>query len=215
MSIPRTLSISSSPSPSPPPRDFDSQLAGNQLLGELAAAADYIMVSARAHEPHSGDLSAAIRTGGNPSSLSSKKRMFEDDGGDSQHHSVTQPLKKKKKKTQTTTVGVKDRIVSQRGRTGRKLQSTGSQVEEEATTDEDPVGAKERNENPSTTHRRFGSEDIETSVGLGSRPVAANEAEQSSDDEDSEDDAPEAITVAAGLEASRAAAVDAARAAEL
>ncbi len=113
MSIPRTLSNSSVPSPSPPPRDCDFQLASNQLLAELAAAADYTMVSARAHEPHSGDLAAAIRAGGNPSSFNSKKRMFEDDGGDSQNHSVTQPPKKKK--TQTTTVGVKDRNISQRG----------------------------------------------------------------------------------------------------
>lgn len=49
---------------------------------------------------------------------------------------------------------------------------------------------------------------------LETGPTVTNEQEQSQDEGDSEDDAPEAITAVAGFEASRAAAVDAARVAE-
>ena len=63
-------------------------------------------------------------------------------------------------------------------------------------------------------HRRFGSEESEVNAELESQSAAANEDVELEDDVDS-DDAPEAVTAAAGFEASRAAAMDAAKTAKM
>ena len=197
---------------SPTSEEVDSQLAENQLKAELAQAAELPMVSTRSrdHDLENADSSAQVKS--DTSVIGSKRRIFEKSESDPPKQSAT---KRQKKKAETQAVNVIRQSPPPEQKVERSSSAGEAQGEVKETEDKSTFKVHKEGERALAKHQRFGSENAEVDTILeSSRPSTTNEEEQSQDDDDSDDDAPEAITAAAGFEASRAAAVDAARIAE-
>ena len=213
--------MSKSPSQSPPSalsapststlEDSDSRLAGAQLLSELAQAAASTMVSIRSYEHEFEDTGPKAQLKTAFAALKSKKRKSEDEA----HGTLEQDTSKRHRSSMETANADKQKhnhpFTKGSGRSslaGREAQDI---IEESPGNPQKEVGAPVK-------HRRFGSEESDIDFDLTSQSAAINgdeEFEGTNEIDSGSDDAPEAITTAAGFEASRAAALDAVRLAEV
>lgn len=148
--------------------------------------------------------------------LRSTKRKFENDGNDAAKESAV----RRRNMARTDSTHDKKQTLESRRDSRIPLPTKG---EEDQTRDggEEDDGqstsemSKEMVES-TAIHRRFASEEMEVDGSFGSTgPAVVDEAEEPKDEGDSENDAPESVTIAAGFKASRAAAAEATRIAKM